>query len=619
MLRQVTRLLSIVSIILLLGFIAIVIILNTSLLKPTTNALLQYWLGPNTHVENVAYTSPNHLKLYDVTLENGDIIESVDSWLTLYPTQFKQLEFDALLLNGLTLTSDGFNTLPIRQWKIHQLSLDNVTLNIERWKAVQADIQWQNPQWKQDQILPNGIFQAHANILVWDDQLPLNDVLINGTFNDTQQRLSGLSLKWKDSHVEAQATRDRNRWIINDVTIENLLIEEYDISPELKQQLKQWVTSIDSIERFDLLRGQIQWYETTLNNLELSATNFDPNNLLIWQQFDTSISFKADSIDNQGILWTDPNIKLTLKPNSIDIDDMSIGLSGGDIHLSAHFEPTLAEIYKLDIIAVKHAIEQEQPHYSAFSNYIQQLDQLHVDKLRLLNGQLIQLAQKPYWQFSGVNLEFLNADLVQDNHWGLWNGHFSVSVNSLSYDSVLATQAIIEMNSNGQDWNMSRAFIPFTKGYLSAQGQWRFGQNGQPWNVVVETDSFPLQLFKNTPLPLNVDGIIDMQLSANGLSGDETILRHTLTGELDLSLRDGTFKLKQKGKNDTHSFGIEHWHIQSHKGEVTTSKANVVGDRFNGVLEGEYDLSTEKENQGFSLSYRENGLKKTINVLHSTE
>lgn len=617
MLRHISRLLSIILIILILGFVAIFIILNTTLLTPTTNFLFSHWIHPNAHVEQVTYTAPNHFKFEQVVLKNDNQIESVDAWLSIIPHQLKQLEFDALLVSGMALTNDGLSALPIRKWKTKQLSLDNVSLTINQWHAEKADVQWINPIWKDNQILPDSQFQAHANTLIWDNQLQINDVLINGEYSTSELNLSGLSFKWNEARVEAQAKKTGDKWVIEDITIENLSIQDHLLTPELQTKIGQWTKSIDSVERFDLLRGQIQWGSTTFDNLELSATHLFPNQSLLWQQRDTAISLQADSIVDQDVLWTQPNIKLTLNPNSIDINDMSVGLSGGDIYLSAHFEPAIAEIHKLDIIAVKHAIEQEQPQYPNLIDYFQHLDLLYIEKLRVLNGQFIQLVKPPYWQLSGVNLEFIDSELIKDHKWGLWQGNVSASANNLSYDSVLATQAIIEMNSNGQQWNMPRLFIPFSIGYVSAQGKWQFGKNGKPWNIDIEADSLPLKLFKSWSLPLNVGGLLDVQLSANGLSGDETILRHTLSGSLDTSLRNGTFELSRDELMVTPSFHVENWQLKAKNGMITSSRAKVVGKEFYGVIQGEYDLSSTVENRGFSLSYEDNGHQKTLDILNS--
>jgi hypothetical protein len=617
MFRHITRLLSIITIIFLLGFVAVFIILNTRLLTPVATLLIKHWLLPNSQIEKITYTAPNHFKLDNIALENGSMIKSIDAWPSIYPTQLTQWEFDALLLNGLTVPSQAFQQLPFRQWKTHQLSLNNATFELAQWKIEQADIQWFDPQWESNQLLPQGQFLAHMKSLTWNEQHKINNVLFNGEIGSKTRYIDALSFEWHNAQIEVQALQQNDKWILNEVTIEGLSIQNDALSPEFLTQITQWQRNIDHIERLDLWRGQIQWDDVTLNNLELSLTNLFPNKSLWWQQDNAFISLKADGIENQGVLWIEPNIKLTLNQNAINIEDMNVGLSGGDIYLSASFEPRSAMIHELDIIAVKHSIEQKQPQYPKLMDYIRQLSTLQVEKLHISNGQLIQIDRMPYWQVSGVNFELLNADIIHNQQWGLWQGSLSASFNSMSYDKVLATQAIVEMNSDGHIWRMPRLFVPLTIGYVAAKGEWQFGENGKPWNIDIEADSFPLKLAKYWPMPLGVKGLLDMQLTANGLSGDETILRHTLTGSVDASIRNGAFELPLGNATIYQPFSIDKWQLTAQKGAITSTKAKVKGKGFYGILNGEKDLSLEQDDaKGFSLSFSDNGHWRSIDVFN---
>lgn len=618
MFRHITRLLSIITIIFLLGFVAVFTILNTRLLTPVATLLIKHWLLPNSQIEKITYTAPNHFKLDNIVLENGSMIESIDAWPSIYPTQLTKWEFDALLLNGLSVPSQTFQELPFRHWKTHQLSINNATFELAQWKLEHADIQWFDPQWESNQLLPQGQFLAHIKNLTWNEQHKINNVLINGEVNDKTRYIDALSFEWHSAQIAVQALQQNEKWILNNVTIEGLSIQNDALSPELLKQITLWQRNIEHIERLDLWRGQIQWDDLTLNNLELSLTNLFPNKSLLWQQDNAFISLKAGGIEEQGMLWIEPNIKLTLEQGAINIEDMNVGLADGDIYLSARFEPRSAIIHELDVIAVKHTIQKQPIQYPKIIEYFKQLTALEIEKLRISNGQLIQIEQQPYWQISGINLDLLAANIIDQQQWGLWQGKFSASVNSMSYDKVLATQAIVEMNSDGQHLTMPRFFMPLTKGYVAARGEWMFGEDGKPWSVDIEADSFPLHLAKAWPLPFNATGLLDMQLTANGLSGDTTILRHTLSGAIDASIRDGEFELPLERATVTQDFHIDKWQLRAQKGAITSSEVKVKGKEFYGVLKGEKDLSVEQDTSGFSLSFSDQGRWRTIDIFTPT-
>jgi hypothetical protein len=108
-----------------------------------------------------------------------------------------------------------------------------------------------------------------------------------------------------------------------------------------------------------------------------------------------------------------------------------------------------------------------------------------------------------------------------------------------------------------------------------------------------------------------------MQLTANVLSGDETILRHTLTGSVDASIRNGAFELPLGNATIYQPFSIDKWQLTAQKGAITSTKAKVKGKGFYGILNGEKDLSLEQDDaKGFSLSFSDNGHWRSIDVFN---
>lgn len=617
MLRAIIRLLSVISIGLLLGIVAITIVLNSSLITPSVNFLFNQWVAPGTQIEQVSYQAPNHFKFTNLTINGSNKIRQLDAWLSLLPQQLDKPELDALLISGTNFNTTQLAELPFTTWKIHQLSANNISLTGNEWSAKQIDIQWQSPEWTNTRSLPYGQFQAYLPKIEWQNQ-EIKELLVRGELTPQEQVLEAVSFKWNQALIQVRANKSaaEQSWTINELTAENLRITQSELPAQLVNKLHTLLAQIEQIQRFDLIRGQLEFDNLKFNNLQLSATNLKPNYSLLWEQNNSQISLTAEGIEDNGLLWVEPNIKLSLNPQSIDIQDLNVTFAQGDIYLSANFQPQQVHLREFDIIGVRHTIESQLPAYPQLINYLTQLEQLQVDKLSIHNSQLIQLVNHPYWQLSGINLDLNHAQILQDKKWGLWNGQLYASVNNLSYDKVLATQAIIEMESDGKHWDLSRFFMPLNSGYVAAQGKWLFGSSGKPWQLDIETDSLPLQLFKQWPLPMHTRGLLDMKFTANGLSGDETILRHTISGSLDGTIRQGTLVLPLQGTTVYQPFNMEGLHIQANNGSLEAKRAIARGPGFYGILTGGLDLTT-KGNQQLSFTYKDQGEWKTIDILNS--
>ncbi|MEZ9856660.1 AsmA family protein, partial [Vibrio breoganii] len=78
--------------------------------------------------------------------------------------------------------------------------------------------------------------------------------------------------------------------------------------------------------------------------------------------------------------------------------------------------------------------------------------------------QLIQLAQTPYWQVSGLHVEGHQVQLLQDRKLGLWQGKLMASANDASYQNILSAQPVVEMNSEQGKWTLTRLFAPLRNG-----------------------------------------------------------------------------------------------------------------------------------------------------------
>ncbi|MGR5489052.1 AsmA family protein, partial [Vibrio alfacsensis] len=83
-----------------------------------------------------------------------------------------------------------------------------------------------------------------------------------------------------------------------------------------------------------------------------------------------------------------------------------------------------------------------------------------IDSLNINRSQCIQLARKPYWQVTGLNLQAEDLLIKKDYRWGFWQGSAIASANSASIDKTIANQLAVETKSTDGKWQLNRLFIP---------------------------------------------------------------------------------------------------------------------------------------------------------------
>lgn len=525
--------------------------LQTQYRTDVANFVLKHTTAHPITVEDINYQAPYELTLLGITADSVNdgsqplYIDKLQLWLN--PNSFfkAQLELDSLLISGVQWQPEELDLLKTQltqpQIKLHQLAINNLDFSTPEFSARDLDIQIANPDWADSpQLLPNGKIQLKAGQIFWQDEA-LDNFLIDLDLKAHDSTLYGASFDWRGAKISGQAEQYPSGWSLVNVTIDSLHLNQKQTQQLLKSDWQIPSFKINHINSLDILKSDIAWQEGHLAAFSASIENIQWP-FKVWQQQQGYFSLQAESLSLQGEQWIEPNLKLTLQQDQIEIDDFYSQWQQGSVQLNGQVSPRAIKLQELDVRGVKWVTEsvEETAPLKVLQPWLKDIDSLSIARLNVERSQRIQLAKQPYWQVSGLHAEGKALTLMQQAKWGLWDGELSASANDASYQSILSAQPVVEMTSHQGQWQLKRLFAPLKQGYIEAQATLDFNQVSQPWQATISADGVPLSPF--TPylnLPFKTSGIAEFELQASGLAGDDLMLRHSATANLEGSVRSG--------------------------------------------------------------------------------
>lgn len=582
-----------------MGLIALLLVLilatfglmHTRYLTPSAQWLTDHlWPGELTFTR-LEYDYPRHFRLQDVTLEQDEKplhFQQVDVWLSARPWQDDKWVIDSLLLNGANFSA-GLPSHPfLSELKLNQLALHNIDFAMDGLIARGVNLQVKNPSWHSAvQRLPYGELQLSAEQFYWHSEA-IDNVLVDADYQPADSTVYGASFIWRGARFSGQAEQYPQGWSLVNVTINQLNLDQ-----DLTQLTAPWWPLLSShiarINSLDILNSNLRVAGSEMTNLALSAENLQLGHTW-WQQQQGYLSLNADSITSHGLQWVEPSFKLDFEPDKIQISDFSSEVLQGSLQLSGEVTPNQLHLYHLTARGLKWFGEQDSD-WHWLSLDLSNWQSLQIDQFDLHNLQLIQLQHTPAWQLTGLNAEGRDTELMRDGKWGLWQGSASISANNASIGSVLSSQGIIEMHSDNGRWSLDRAFLPLEKGYIDANAEWNFAADSAPWKVALHTDGLPLtELHHWLTLPFSVDALADLDLNAEGLAGDYSMLAHSLSGELQLGLRRGILTTQQTNQLVVQPFTLDRLNVSADRGRIQLNAAPLAGPGLDARLQGTIDL-----------------------------
>lgn len=627
--KKVFMVIGIVVAIIVATIAALLLSLQTQYRSDVANFFIKHTLEQPVLIEDVEYQAPYHITLMGITLPQAQpekqpplYIDKIDIWFSPYSVTEAKLVLDSVLISGLQLDTNNLKILdPLftqQHIKLHQLALHDLDFSTPDFNARGIDLQISDPTWnKHNSILPFGKTQLTAAQLYWQDEA-FDNLLIDLDLKPNDSTLYGASFEWRGAKISGQAEQYKHDWSLVNVTVDGLRLNQQQTQNLLSKNWNVEGIQINHINSLDILRSDVEWKNGHLAAFDASLENIQlPFEL--WKQQKAIFSLQAEGVTIDDDMFIEPSIKLNLDPNQILIEDFYTQFLQGSIQLNGEVTPSSIQLAQLDLQGIKWITEsQDKVLPSArLLPWLTQLQKASIDRLNIERSQLIQLANKPYWQVSGLHVEGHQVQLLQQRKLGLWQGKLMVSANDASYQNIVSVQPVVEMNSEQGKWTLTRLFMPLKHGYIEANATLDFNQISKPWSLDISADGLPITpMLQQLELPLDATGYGEFELQAAGLYGDSLMLGYSTTGLLTGSVRQGvmTFNDKLSETSIDNVFEIPELNANFDRGRFTLEPMHIIGasaaeqgtqrvQTLNGEVSGELDLlKIEQHTLSISLS-----------------
>ncbi|MFV8461481.1 AsmA family protein [Vibrio campbellii] len=606
---------------------ALLLSLQTQYHADVANFFIKHTVDQPVVIEDVEYQAPYRITLMGITYTQPEkqpplYIDKVDLWFSPDSLIEAKLVLDSVLISGIQLEANDLETLsPLlneQNLKLRQLAINNLDFSTNSFNVRGIDLQIAEPTFSNSQtLLPYGKTQLSASQLYWQGEA-FDNLLIDLDLKPSDSTLYGASFEWRGAKISGQAEQYKHDWSLVNVTVDGLRLNQQQSQSLLSKEWDVAGIRINHINSLDILRSDIEWpsghlaaFDASLENIELPFE--------LWRQKKALFSLQAEGVTVDDDMFVEPNIKLSLEPKQIQIEDFYAQILQGTVQLNGEVTPSSIELAQLDLQGIKWVTDsQNKPQPVAhLSPWFKELQQASIERLNVERTQLIQLAQKPYWQVSGLHIEGHQVQLLQDSKLGLWKGKLMASANDASYQSILSAQPVIEMNSDQGKWTLTRLFAPLKQGYIEANATLDFNQISKPWSVDISADGLPISpMLQQLDLPLDATGYGEFELQASGLYGDSLMLGYSTTGQLKGSVRQGvmTFNDMLSETSTDNVFEIPEFNASFDRGRFTLQPMHIIGasaaeegsqrvQTLNGEVSGELDLlKTEQHTLSIMLS-----------------
>lgn len=575
--------------------ISILVSLQTRYASQVFNQLSQF-SGLGMQAESVHYQYPDHFSFKNVSFTHNEVsyVEQLEIWLSPELYANGRVQVASVLLDGLSLQtglSRSPKTFIPSTVQIHQLAISNLDYADNQLSARGIKFQVKQPQWQRsDQFIPFGEIQFSAEQLYWQGEA-FNQPLLDIDYKPQDSTLYGLSLSWRGAKVSGQAEQYPQGWSLVNVTVESLDLSQQQLTSILAKPWKRFGSQITHINSLDILRSSLALEDYRLINFELSSENLTlPFSL--WQQQQGLISFSAESVQDQHNVWVEPRIKLTLDPNTINVEEASAQWQQGNLLFSGTIKPDAIALDQLMVNNVKWAAEQ--PGEGAWLwQWLENASYVSVERLNIERSQFIQLIRQPYWQLSGLNIDGEKLRLKQEQQLGLWQGKLRATAANASYQDILSSHPLVEMHSDDGLWQLDRLFAPLKQGYIEAYGQLQLNSLSKPWQATLNADGLPMGLLlSELPLPFDLNAISSIDVSATGLGGDWAMFSHSLTGGIHARLHEAYTPFDE---GNILPLQVSEISLSMERGKLTLAPVKLQGPDIEGTIGGASDLTAPEQ------------------------
>lgn len=576
-----------------LGLLSVLIVfgvLHTQYAKPIITYALQQALNIKVDSEAISYHYPNRIDFSNANFSKAEhdsiSVNKLSVWFSLPTSTSKWLHINELYVSGANLSNLTLGLDTLADYQINNIALDHVDYSGHDVIINDLQLQLRNLEVGTSIESTRADFQVRASQLYYQGEA-IDELLLDGSLAGDNTKIYGASFAWKEAQVTTQAQIENGHWSLVNTTINKL---KFDLSELSQGPLSSLTSVIGHINSLDLLNSDITYQGAHAENVSASLENIDLTRS-IWTQSQAYLSLDADKLQWQQFDFIEPTLELSFSPDKLDIKDLDTNLEQGRIQIAGTLTPNSIALNKVDLDGIKYYQEQQNHSLTDLFTHLHlsDLKQLSIDSLNINRSQWIQLARKPYWQVTGLNLQAEDLLIKKDYRWGFWQGSAIASANSASIDKTIANQVAVETKSTDGKWQLNRLFIPYDKGYISASAELDFAAPSQPLRIDAEAYSAPVELlnYLTDSKQIQISGLADVALSVNALTADKLSLQHTLSGSLEANFYNTQMTTEE---TDTYNVSLSPFKLSADRGQLTLAAFEVSSQEWNGKAESTIDL-----------------------------
>ncbi|KQN50548.1 hypothetical protein ASE93_22470 [Serratia sp. Leaf50] len=556
--KFIGKLLLTIALLLVLAIVILYVLLQTRWAAGS----LSRWVSDNSEYRlsfdkvDHSWSTPSRITLSGVKFgekNQPDVLDAneVDfdlSWRQITDPRF----FDRLVLvdGTLNLSPSPLN-LPMQA---NTLQLNNIALNgsLEQWKVAGKNVNAGITPWQpaKNAVLGNNAqFQLSADTLALDD-IPANNVLIQGRINNQQLTLSNFGADMARGQLTGKASRSIDgSWTLDNLRLSNIRLQSAQPISTFWQEFVK-LPKVD-IKRLDLIDARLQGQNWAFTDLDMTITDVTLQQG-DWQSTDGQLSLNATDLINGNLHFLDPIVNLDLSSQGVAIRQFGTRWEGGLLRTTGRWDRATKSL-KLDDVSVA-ALEYTLP-----PNWRQLwvdtlpdwLSEVSVDKFTANRNLIIDISPDFPFQLTSLDGFGTNLQLAHNHQWGIWSGKLNLNASDATFNKNDVRRPSLALEASTDKINITE-LSAFTKEGLLEATATVSQQPQRDFTVKLNGRAVPANELQNWGWPeIPLQGNVNLQLDLQGQMPANVDFKPTLNGALHATGNDGKQVQQQMTKGVT--------------------------------------------------------------------
>ena len=488
-----------------------------------------------------SWSSPSHLRLRNVTISQPGqepllVAQQLD--IGLSTRQLTRPGYvDSLRIQHGTLNIPAGDTPPL-PLQADRLQMGEMTVNhaIGDWHITAQQVEGGIAPWNTAGE-PRRQFQFSAGQLTLND-IPASNLLIQGEEDNGSLIITTFGGDVSRGAVSGSLRRQPDgHWQVNYLRINDL---RYQSTASLTAFFAP-LASLPPVtfNNVDITNTQLQGPGWAVAGLGMGLRNISLENGT-WAAQEGSLSLSASEALYGSLHMLDPIINATLSPQGITLQQFTSRWAGGLLRTTGNWQRNTGalNLSELTVAGLEYTLPEDWKQRWA-AQTPEWLASLHIGRLSASRNLLIDIDPAFPFQFTAMDSDGSQLQLVRDHQWGLWRGKLGLHAAAATLNRQDLRRPSIMLEANPSTINVSELSAFAGQGLL--EGTATVSQLPPRQTVLsLHGRAVPLDTLQHwgwEALPLQGDG--NIQLNVTGHLQSDTPLRPTVNGSLNAADSQG--------------------------------------------------------------------------------